>query len=395
MSATPGSILGFEAKSLTGETIRFADMAGRVVLIVNTASECGFTPQYAGLQALHEAYAERGLVVVGFPCNQFGAQEPGSAAEAYLREWLTLEHEVNPLNLEQGKQLFGELTRGPNMPLRRVFQKLQENVVLKDDFDYGEGINLNPFEAKKTGSQSSNRAGDVARTFAPLLAFTLPPAGKESDVALDNYHVHLREVRDAISKALDNTEEKKALRERLVSAIDDTDALIKDGNLEAWTKDTDELLLTPLRQLRKLVELTGATEDTNNWCAAIVDPMYERFNGRYPFTADSRDDVVLSDFEEFFHPENGVIRKAREELSSYITREGNYMVARDMGKSDVARIDPAVIGRSRVPKKKSPFSSSRSLPALQQRRVQTCGLGPGRHAHDGRQPAGHARHRHP
>ena len=79
MSATPGSILGFEAKSLTGETIRFADMAGRVVLIVNTASECGFTPQYAGLQALHEAYAERGLVVVGFPCNQFGGQEPGDA----------------------------------------------------------------------------------------------------------------------------------------------------------------------------------------------------------------------------------------------------------------------------------------------------------------------------
>lgn len=79
MSATPGSILGFEAKTLTGETIRFADMAGRVVLIVNTASECGFTPQYAGLQALHEAYAERGLVVVGFPCNQFGGQEPGDA----------------------------------------------------------------------------------------------------------------------------------------------------------------------------------------------------------------------------------------------------------------------------------------------------------------------------
>lgn len=264
----------------------------------------------------------------------------------YIQEWsrfIARTRIVNPVNLEQGKQLFGELTRGPNMPLRKVFQKLQENVVLKDDFDYGEGINLNPFEAKKTGSQSSNRAGDVARTFAPLLAFTLPPAGKESDVALDNYHVHLREVRDAISKALDNTEEKKALRERLVSAIDDTDALIKDGNLEAWTKDTDELLLTPLRQLRKLVELTGATEDTNNWCAAIVDPMYERFNGRYPFTADSRDDVVLSDFEEFFHPENGVIRKAREELSSYITREGNYMVARDMGKSDVARIDPAVI----------------------------------------------------
>ena len=79
--AMPDNILGFEAKSLSGTPIRFADMAGRVVLIVNTASECGFTPQYGGLQALHEAYAERGLVVVGFPCNQFGGQEPGDEGQ--------------------------------------------------------------------------------------------------------------------------------------------------------------------------------------------------------------------------------------------------------------------------------------------------------------------------
>lgn len=80
-SDVPGSILDFEARSLSGDPIRFADLAGRVVLIVNTASECGFTPQYAGLQALHEAYAERGLVVIGFPCNQFGGQEPGDASQ--------------------------------------------------------------------------------------------------------------------------------------------------------------------------------------------------------------------------------------------------------------------------------------------------------------------------
>ena len=80
-SAVPGSIFGFEARSLSGDPIRFADMAGRVVLVVNTASECGFTPQYGGLQALHEAYAERGLVVVGFPCNQFGGQEPGDEGQ--------------------------------------------------------------------------------------------------------------------------------------------------------------------------------------------------------------------------------------------------------------------------------------------------------------------------
>jgi glutathione peroxidase len=81
--STPGprDILGFDARSVTGEPIRFNEFAGKLVLIVNTASQCGFTPQYAGLQKLHETYGERGLVVVGFPCNQFGAQEPGTEEE--------------------------------------------------------------------------------------------------------------------------------------------------------------------------------------------------------------------------------------------------------------------------------------------------------------------------
>jgi len=71
-------IHAFEARTLDGAPLRLADFAGKVLLIVNTASHCGFTPQYAGLQRLHETYGPRGLVVIGFPCNQFGAQEPGS-----------------------------------------------------------------------------------------------------------------------------------------------------------------------------------------------------------------------------------------------------------------------------------------------------------------------------
>ena len=58
-----------------------SDFAGRVVLVVNTASQCGFTPQYAGLEALYRKYKDQGFVVLGFPCNQFGQQEPGSADE--------------------------------------------------------------------------------------------------------------------------------------------------------------------------------------------------------------------------------------------------------------------------------------------------------------------------
>ena len=69
------------ATRLHGEPVSMADYAGKLVLVVNTASHCGFTPQYAGLEALYKKYAAQGLVVLGFPCNQFGNQEPGGADE--------------------------------------------------------------------------------------------------------------------------------------------------------------------------------------------------------------------------------------------------------------------------------------------------------------------------
>ena len=71
----------FSARDLSGSDVPLAQFRGRVLLVVNTASRCGFTPQYAGLERLHEDLSPRGFEVLGFPCNQFGAQEPGEAAE--------------------------------------------------------------------------------------------------------------------------------------------------------------------------------------------------------------------------------------------------------------------------------------------------------------------------
>ncbi|AOY92792.1 glutathione peroxidase [Cupriavidus sp. USMAA2-4] len=71
----------FEAESLAGRPVPLSQFRGKVLLIVNTASECGFTPQYAGLQALQETYAGQDFDVLGFPCNQFGKQEPGDAEQ--------------------------------------------------------------------------------------------------------------------------------------------------------------------------------------------------------------------------------------------------------------------------------------------------------------------------
>ena len=75
------AVTDFQVRGASGEAVNLSAYAGKVLLIVNTASKCGFTPQYEGLEALHRRFADRGFEVLGFPCNQFGHQEPGDAAE--------------------------------------------------------------------------------------------------------------------------------------------------------------------------------------------------------------------------------------------------------------------------------------------------------------------------
>lgn len=86
------ALYGIEVKTIDGATQSLGDYRGKVLLIVNVASKCGFTPQYDGLEALYQAYGSRGFAVLGFPCDQFGNQEPGN--EATIRQFCTLNYGV-------------------------------------------------------------------------------------------------------------------------------------------------------------------------------------------------------------------------------------------------------------------------------------------------------------
>jgi glutathione peroxidase len=94
--AMPDGFMGIydtAVTTLAGQPQTLAEFRGQVLLIVNVASKCGFTPQYQGLEALYRRYRERGFAVLGFPCNQFGAQEPGAAEE--IRQFCTSRYEVS------------------------------------------------------------------------------------------------------------------------------------------------------------------------------------------------------------------------------------------------------------------------------------------------------------
>lgn len=83
----------FKAKTIDGKDQKLSDYKGKVMLVVNTASKCGFTPQYKGLEELYKQYKDKGLVVLGFPCDQFGHQEPGDEAE--IKNFCSLNYDVS------------------------------------------------------------------------------------------------------------------------------------------------------------------------------------------------------------------------------------------------------------------------------------------------------------
>lgn len=153
------SIYEFSTQTLSGKDIRFADYEGKVLLIVNTASKCGFTPQYEGLQELHEAYAEQGLAVIGFPCNQFGSQEPGSAND--ITEFCELNYGVSfPMSQKVD-------VKGPNAhPIFKYLSSEAKGVLGTESIKW----NFTKFLV--------NRQGEVVNRYAP----TTKPADLAKDI---------------------------------------------------------------------------------------------------------------------------------------------------------------------------------------------------------------------
>ena len=110
------AITDFHVKAADGSDVDLGAYAGKVLLVVNVASKCGFTPQYAGLEVLHRNFADRGFEVLGFPCNQFGAQEPGDAEE--IANFCSLTYDVTfpvfakvEVNGSGADPLYGELKK--------------------------------------------------------------------------------------------------------------------------------------------------------------------------------------------------------------------------------------------------------------------------------------------
>jgi len=141
-------IYDIEVRTLDGQVQTLGPFRNRVLLIVNVASKCGFTPQYQGLEALQRRYHARGFEVLGFPCNQFGAQEPGDAAE--IRDFCTTRYDVS-------FPLFAKLdVNGANAhPLYRLLKAARPGILGTEAVKW----NFTKFLV--------NRAGEVVRRFAP------------------------------------------------------------------------------------------------------------------------------------------------------------------------------------------------------------------------------------
>ncbi len=167
------AIYDFKVLNNRGEEVDMAQYKGQVLMIVNTASKCGFTPQYDGLQALYEKYKDRGLVILGFPCDQFKHQEPGSDAE--IAEFCKLNYGVT-FPLMKKVDVYGE-NAAP------IFTYLTTQVPEEEVTGLKNKATMKMVEALATGRKESDirwnftkflisRDGSVIKRYAPVIAPT-------------------------------------------------------------------------------------------------------------------------------------------------------------------------------------------------------------------------------
>jgi glutathione peroxidase len=159
------SIYDFSVKTIDGATKNLGDFRGKALLIVNVASQCGLTPQYDGLEQLHETYAPRGLAVLGFPANEFGAQEPGSNEQ--IKEFCTTRYDVK-------FDMFAKVkVKGPGIdPLFQYLTSKETNLPFAGDIKW----NFNKFLI--------GRDGHVLARFEPKVEPTSPEVKQAIEKAL-------------------------------------------------------------------------------------------------------------------------------------------------------------------------------------------------------------------
>lgn len=154
------TVYDFEATDIDGKERSLADYRGKAMLVVNTASKCGFTPQYKGLERLHRDYESKGLVVLGFPCDQFGHQEPGDEAE--IKNFCSLSYDVSfPMFAKV------EVNGGDAHPLYKYLKKQAKGILGTEVIKW----NFTKFLIDKNGK--------VLRRYAP----TDTPESIEKDLA--------------------------------------------------------------------------------------------------------------------------------------------------------------------------------------------------------------------
>jgi glutathione peroxidase len=143
-------IYEFEVQTITGDEARLGSYENQVMLIVNTASKCGFTPQYEGLEAIYKKYKDQGFVVLGFPCNQFGSQEPGSESDIA---------EFCQLNFGVSFPMFAKIDVNGNDadPLFKYLKKSQKGILGSEKIKW----NFTKFLV--------NRDGEVVARYAPTV----------------------------------------------------------------------------------------------------------------------------------------------------------------------------------------------------------------------------------